>query len=206
MVVGSLLGGLVLWFAAGLSFGSRPAPLHFPADAGRDVTSHYDRGLGALVTRVARRSALVYCQSEADWRVQTRRFDMGASWNAYTEYWTLLTVDLSPQVCAELLRLRTLRAPLAHQPDLDALAWSVAALAHEAMHVSGIRSESLAQCYGMQAIATTATLLGRSPREGRMLSRWYWRRLSRRLPPSYRSPYCHDGGAFDRRPAVHTWP
>jgi hypothetical protein len=130
----------------------------------------------------------------------------GTSWNAYTAYGPLLTVNLSPQVCAELLRLSALRAPLREQTDLDGLAWSVGVLAHESIHVRGVLSETVAQCYGMQTIAKTALLLGRSRPEAELLADWYWRRLYSRSPAGYSSRECRNGGLLDLRPGTAAWP
>ena len=171
------------------------------------MSSHYDARLSGVVGRLADRGAAIYCWSADAWVEQARLAGgRGTSWNAYTAFAPLLTINLSPQVCAELLRLSALRAPLREQTDLDGLAWSVGVLAHESIHVRGYLSETVAQCCGMQAIAKAALLLGRSRPEAELLAAWYWRRLYSRSPAGYSSPECRNGGLLDLRPKTQAWP
>jgi hypothetical protein len=208
MLFGSLLGGVLLWVGAGFAIAARrPHALRLPSDAGAGISTHYDRELSRVVTRLAGRDAVVYCPSEEAWSVQAASvFGRRSAWGAFTERPALLTVDLSPQICAELLRLPTIRGQLSGRDDLDALAWSVGALAHEAVHASGIPDERIASCWGTQTIAATAMLLGRSAADGKILEQRFWQRAYRLLPRDYRSSECRDGGTLDRRPAVHAWP
>jgi hypothetical protein len=90
--------------------------------------------------------------------------------------------------------------------EVDALAWSVAALAHEAQHVAGRFDEATAECHGMQSIAQAASMLGYRERDARYLATVYWKRFSPWLSKSYRSSECQSGGRLDMRPRDDRWP
>ena len=127
----------------------------------------------------------VRCWSVADWRKREAEWGdwkgrpLGA-WGGYTTPWSppipnAYRINLSPSICASLVRLAYEEVPVHEDPWPEALAWAVAALAHESQHVRGIASEARAECYGMQAIQKTTEALGRSPAEGRYLAALYWR-------------------------------
>jgi hypothetical protein len=88
----------------------------------------------------------------------------------------------------------------------EALAWSVQALAHESVHVSGFLNEAAAECYGMQRIVDLASRLGRTSSEGRYLSELFWKGFYPWDRPTYRSVECRNGGALDLRPQAKIWP
>src|SRR4051794_18673426 len=109
MIVASLLGGLLLWLGSGFSFHARVPTPRLPSDVGRDVSSHYDRGLSHVVSRIAGRRAVVYCWSPQTWTDHAEPiFGTQSVWRAYTEETPLLTVSLSPEVCGELLHVEAL--------------------------------------------------------------------------------------------------
>jgi hypothetical protein len=126
-------------------------------------------------------------------------------WRGYTTL-PLPTVTLGPAICSELTRLAHDDLPVWRDKSPDALAWSVETLAHESMHVSGIRDEAKAECYGMQRIRVAALGLGRTAHEGRYLATLYWRHWYPWITPSYRSQECRNGGRLDLHPASDVWP
>jgi hypothetical protein len=126
-------------------------------------------------------------------------------WRGYTTV-PLPTVTLGPAICSELTRLAHDDHPVWRDEWPDALAWSVETLAHESMHVSGIRDEAKAECYGMQRIPIAAAGLGRTADEGRYLATLYWRHWYPWITPSYRSQECRNGGRLDLHPASDVWP
>jgi len=73
---------------------------------------------------------------------------------------------------------------------------AVHVLTHEAIHMSGVRSEAETECLAMQRDAQMAELLGASPEAAR-LSVTYWREVYPRMPDAYRSEECTSGGALD---------
>jgi hypothetical protein len=149
--------------------------------------------LGHVVAVLARLGADVRCSS-------------GSPWRAYTTFAPLPTVTLGRGICSELTRLAHDDRPVWRDESPDALAWSVETLAHESMHVSGIRNEPTAECYGMQTIRAAAVGLGRTAYEGRYLATLYWRHWYPWIAPSYRSRECRNGGRLDLRFASDVWP
>jgi hypothetical protein len=172
--------------------------------AGPTVTHPHGR-LAHVVAVLAGVGANVRCWSTADWRRQAQAA-LRQPWRAYTFGAPVLTVNLAPALCAELTRLAGLRVPIWRAEFPDALALAVGTLAHESMHVSGVRDEATAECEGMQKIAKAAVLLGRPPAEARYLEVLYARHWYPWWPPRYRSPECHDGGRLDLRPVGNVWP
>jgi hypothetical protein len=159
----------------------------------------------------------VRCWSAADW--QKREAEWGnwrghalGRWGGYTAPWgpeipNAYRIHLSPSVCSGLSRLAYGHTPLREDPWPAALAWSVAALAHESQHVRGIANEAQAECYGLQSMQRTTEALGRTAAEGRFLASLYWRTgYLRQSDSEYRSDECRDGGALDLHPETHVWP
>jgi hypothetical protein len=176
-----------------------------PSTVRSATATHSDGHLAHVVAVLAGIGADVRCWSTADWRRQATA-GLRQPWRAYTVGTPLLTVNLSPALCAELTRLTKRRLPVWRDEFPDALALAVGALAHESMHVSGIRDEAKAECEGMQTIAKAAVLLGRPLAEARYLAVLYARHWYPWWPPRYRSPECRNGGRLDLRPAVNVWP
>jgi hypothetical protein len=169
------------------------------------TATHSDSRLAHVVAVLAGIGADVRCWSTADWRRQATA-GLRQPWRANTVGTPLLTVNLSPALCAELTRLTRLRLPVWRDEFPDALAFAVGTLAHESMHVSGIPDEAKAECEGMQTIAKAAVLLGRPPAEARYLAVLYARHWYPWWPSRYRSPECHDGGRLDLHPNTTVWP
>jgi hypothetical protein len=176
--------------------------------------SRADGELSHVVAVLAGRGAEVRCWSHADWKRRgaelQRRWPklgrVGSSWRAYTWAYPVLTVHFSPEICIELTRLRQNSAPVWDDPSPDGLAWTVAALGHESVHVSGELDEAKAECYGMQRMRTAAVELGRSAAEGQYLAERYWKRWYRWSEPPYESHECRNGGELDLRPGTDIWP
>ena len=79
-------------------------------------------------------------------------------------------------------------------------------LAHESIHLSGIRDEAQADCFGFQKTAFVAEELGASPDEARRYAELAIIERTQSAPQEYRSPDCHDGGALDLNPGSSVWP
>jgi hypothetical protein len=164
-------------------------PSHVPARSSTQDIALFDH----VVAVLAGLGADVRCSSIAPWR-------------AYTITAPLPTVTLGPAICSELTRLAHDDLAVWRDESPDALAWSVATLAHESMHVAGIRNEAIAECYGMQRIRAAAVGLGRTAHEGRYLATLFWRHWYPWIPPGYRSRACRNGGRLDLRPRSDLWP
>jgi hypothetical protein len=215
LAVGAALALTAVLSVIGLD--RRSARPFLPASAGRAVESGLDQELGRVASKLVGLRVQVRCWSPKDWRAQTAALTRGyvalghrgpspyGPWSAFASP-ELSWIHLSPEVCAELRRLARERIPLARAEWPDALAWAVAALAHEAYHVAGIRDEAVAECYGMQSIARAARLLGRSDADARSLTFRYLKVWRSGLPSSYRSPECRSGGLLDLDPDSREWP
>ena len=81
-------------------------------------------------------------------------------------------------------------------PTLDQVI-AVHILSHEARHMAGETSESVAECEAMQRDAQTAELLGANPDRALRLAQTYWRDVYPRLSDDYLSPDCRPGGPLD---------
>lgn len=89
--------------------------------------------------------------------------------------------------------------------DLDA-AYAVHTLAHEAVHLRGVRNEAQTECISLQLTAETARHLGATAAEGQALAEFYWREVYHRLPREYQHSECRPGGALDSAPEDPQWP
>jgi hypothetical protein len=78
-------------------------------------------------------------------------------------------------------------------------------LAHESMHLRGIKDEAEAHCYAMQLVPLLAEHLMADDADGRLLARIEFTRSYPRMPPAYRSSQCVPGGTLDLRLAG-PWP
>jgi hypothetical protein len=166
--------------------------------------SHEDRRLGRIVTRLAQRRARVYCYSSADWNGAPGSL---GPWRAFVRYTTKPTsVLISPEICTQLTALAESHTRVWRDDWPDALARSVGSLAHEAAHVSGIRNEAKADCYGLQWIARAARMLGRTRAEGAYLATVYLKHWRPWHPPAYLSRECRNGGKLDLHPQSTVWP
>jgi hypothetical protein len=90
--------------------------------------------------------------------------------------------------------------------DWESKLTAVHVLAHESMHLYGIRGEAVAECFGVQLDAYVASEFGAAPGFARAIAREYWRSYYSRLTDAYRSPDCRDGGPLDLFPDRPGWP
>jgi hypothetical protein len=190
---------LVLWLSLG--FASTRGRGRLPDLPDATPQSRLDSALSEIASELSGVGADVYCWSKADWEDRT---SLGA-WRAYAGGYPR-SINLSPEVCGGLTSLFEDHLPVWEAASPDALAWSIAALAHESIHMRGIHDEGVAECHGVQSIRTAAGLLGRTPAEGRYLTQRYWKRFYRWSRPPYRSGECRNGGRLDLRPGTDVFP
>ncbi len=74
---------------------------------------------------------------------------------------------------------------------------AVHVLTHESMHMSGITSESIAECAAMQHDTAMAEDLGASSVAAHALAMTYWLTVYPDMPDGYRSADCRPGGPLD---------
>jgi hypothetical protein len=82
---------------------------------------------------------------------------------------------------------------------------AITTLAHESMHLRGIRDEAQAQCYAVQADAWTAVQLGGAESQG-VAAGQFALALQPALPGEYRSDECRAGGSLDLAPQTAAFP
>jgi hypothetical protein len=93
--------------------------------------------------------------------------------------------------------------------DYDSYVWALWALAHESVHLSNVRDEATANCYGMQHVAWLAIQLGASPDDAKAIADYLWTHIYpqvRATNPTYWSADCYPGGPLDLTPADGVWP
>lgn len=83
---------------------------------------------------------------------------------------------------------------------------AVHTITHEAAHLAGVRDEGTAECLAIQRDAATMMALGAARIVAAGQVKAYLSAVYPRLPDSYRSGQCTDGGALDLTPADGTWP
>jgi len=83
---------------------------------------------------------------------------------------------------------------------------AVHVLGHEAYHLSGIRSEAQTECEAMQRLDEVAQWLGATAEQARDLAERYDSDVYTRMPSSYRSSDCREGGTMDVAPDDPAWP
>lgn len=185
-----------------------------PVMTGPRVESHIEPRLSAVLSTLTGHRAEARCWSWADWR---RLSKQRSSWPRHDRplgRWSAYAAPahdeahFSPTLCAVLSRVAYGLTPVWDDDWPNALAFAVGTLAHEAQHLRGTFNEAKAECYGMQAIAQTAELLGRTPLEGGFLAELYWRDdyHDEDRDPAYFSGECRNGGRLDLNPTRTAWP
>lgn len=74
---------------------------------------------------------------------------------------------------------------------------AVHVLTHESMHMSGITSEAVAECYAMQHDAQMARIMGAPADAARKLAVRYWKTVYPHMPDGYTTADCRAGGPLD---------
>jgi hypothetical protein len=89
-------------------------------------------------------------------------------------------------------------------PSRDAVI-AVHVLTHEAMHMRGETSESVAECEAVQRDTVTAALLGATAAEATRLARTYWLTVYPQQSADYVSSDCKPDGSLDEHLASAPW-
>lgn len=90
--------------------------------------------------------------------------------------------------------------------DVQALAWAVSTLTHEAFHLRGYLDEGVTECYAVQTMARTAERLGATPGQARNLAVLHWETGLPQMPSQYHAQGCANGEGLDLRPDDPAWP
>ena len=162
------------------------------------INGRYSQVAGQLVET----NVEVRCWGKRDWRRVLREASLAHGTRLRPEdlygYVGLGSrrVNLAPEVCAELDRLTYDRVQPRGFGERLLMSIAIGALAHESYHRAGVASEPAAECYGMQRVREAARALGARPAYADGLAELAWETYDR-LPRSYRSPECRDGGELD---------
>ena len=207
--------GAVLLMRSGVLGNGGPQPLrvdhtkrwsyvrtpHRPATA-------LERRLGDVATLVARRPVQVRCEDFSDGKTLEPKGVVEFNHRGPADF-----ARIRPDVCTRLLQF--IRSPggaaacVASRSCQDSsVFWSAQALtvlAHESVHLRGVRNEAVTQCYAMQDVPRLARALGASPEDGRALAAVEYAVDYPHMPPAYRSRECHPGGALDLTPGSGWW-
>lgn len=184
-----------------------------PAGASR-VDSLYSSIAGDVIrffngrtTKQPARAAQVVCWSRSDWNLLDKHHrKAGAGGLADVAGFVLMprnVINLSPTTCARLDRVAFF-----HEEPFDLkTSHAIDTLAHEALHVAGVESESFAECFSMQLTEYTTTRLGKNAdygyRLGAMHAEHWWHLHA---GTEYDTSGCHDGGPLDLYPETSVWP
>jgi hypothetical protein len=115
-------------------------------------------------------------------------------------------VNLAAEICGGLVALAYEESRPTRGFERLKIAAGVSILMHEAHHADGVFNEALAECLGVQDIRSAAQRLGADEHYAGEIAVAYWEELYPRLPASYRSRECTDGGRLDQQPNSSVWP
>ena len=182
-----------------------------PVQGGLIVTSRIEPRFGRAASVLAGKRVRVRCWSREDWRKLVRRERLYSGGVVTAKHLGFAVVgaqdvNLSPEICTGLVLLAYAEARPAGGEQKVFVALSVGTLAHESIHSRGVNEESTTECFGMQATARTAVLLGVGRRYARGLGHVYWKRVYRHAARAYRTRDCRPGGPLDLRPNRTAWP
>ena len=176
-----------------------------PHVRGRTGYSRNDPGYLPAAQQISRAAQAVYCWDPVDWIAVSG--DDGTGDTIELGFVNPLLhpgeINLSPTVCDGIDSILYDRAQIVS----SRVAIGVDTLAHESLHLAGVRNEAQTECYAMQWTAITAYKLGGTYTFGRSLASLLWRTYAARTPPAYYDGYrCRNGGAWDLQPRSNVWP
>jgi hypothetical protein len=196
---GVLVLGLAAVAATAWIASNRPSvPEVFRRDGAQ---THVVPALSLVASELDRKPITVRCFSPADWSRVEREYGRSISGLAGAE------IDLSPDTCDQLLAFQAggLHPSMRYLGSRWRLAWAIQTIAHESVHMTGIRDEATTECYGMQHFVQAATTMGAEPSYARALAGEYWNDLYPHDTAEYRSAECRRGGRLDLR-LSSDWP
>lgn len=207
-----LVAGVLVHVAAGRRTSIRVAHGRLPATVSASPETTVDARIGFAASIVAKLGVQVRCWSPRDWERQRsdavrwpRSVGRLGPWQGFAAG-KPLEIELGPSACAELRKLGHPHDPVWNDRWPDAMAWSVGALAFEAVQITGLRDRPAVECRAVQSIPTTAVKLGATPKEGRYLANVYWKHWYPWTPRAFRSDECRNGGRLDLHPRSDVWP
>src|SRR5207302_1365036 len=181
-----------------------------PVIGGTSAESRVEPRFSRIASALAGKDVQVRCWSQSDWTHLLKEE------KAYTK--NRIDGDtlgfapisgnrdnLAPDVCNSLDALAYSRSRPADESAKLLMATAVVTLSHEPQHSRGIAVEAQAECYAIQLSKETAVKLGASHSYAASLQQLFWSHYGEELP-SYRSPECRNGGAYDLRRSDPSFP
>jgi hypothetical protein len=171
--------------------------------------SYTNTDYSRVASRLAHKHVAAHCWSFADWR--SLNDEVLALWHHgvdFAEGFANIgadSIELNPYVCTTLALLQVQAYDNDYRTYALAYADAVDTLAHEATHARGVSDEAQTECYAIQLVPRTASLLGLSPAVGRLFANALWRDYPHE-PRGYGTPRCRNGGPLDLRPGSAIWP
>ena len=166
-----------------------------------------ERRLGDIVSLVARRPVQARCEDFSDGKPVEPGGVVQFNGKQPADY-----ARIRPDVCTRLVRF--IRAPRGAYAcvvsrscavSMVESAQALTVLAHESVHLRGIRNEAVTQCYAMQSVPRVARALGASTEDGRALAALEYAVDYPHMPAAYRTAECHPGGSLDLTPGTGWW-
>ena len=163
------------------------------------TASGLERRLGEIASFVARRPVQVRCEDFFEGKLVEPGGVVQFNGARPADF-----ARLRPDVCSALVHFA--RAPggayacvvaATCGPDTLRSAGALTVLAHESVHLRGLRDEAVVQCYAMQQVPAVARLFGASTEDGRALAALEYAVAYPHMPSAYRSAACHLGGSLD---------
>jgi len=152
-----------------------------------DRASRLEARLGEVASGVAGRPVSVRCDSLSDIRGSVEPGGVVQFSGTSPANYARIRYD----ICAQLRRLHR-----DHGAGEGAEARAVEVLAHESLHLRGVKDEASAECYAIQFIPRVARGLGATVANAEVLHALALRAYPYH-PREYLSPECRSGGALD---------
>ena len=153
---------------------------------------HVERRAGAAASQVAGRSVQVHCPGQIRRRLTTEIHDGEVQ---FVDGVPAAETKLTGRICDGLGRLLD-RGPAldltclqldACSPDDTSVAYGVAVLTHEAVHMRGVMDEAATECEAVKRSAGVARALGATPQAAAFIADWQFSVADDQLPDTYRT-------------------
>jgi hypothetical protein len=159
----------------------------------RDVDTLESR-LAAIASQIAGRQVEVHCPGAIERLVDISPNAGSVHFSADGQPGD--SMELNAETCSALENV---------DGDEGKVAKALHVLMHESWHLTGIRDEAKADCYGFQRVEFAALQLGANPLQAEALAQRAYVDRQETAPLEYRSYECRDNGGYDLSPSPD-WP
>lgn len=161
--------------------------------------SSLERRLGEIASFVAKRPVQVRCEDFSQGKLVEPGGVVQFNGERPADF-----ARLRPDVCSALVHFaretggaQACVSGGGCDPRLMQSSDAVTVLAHESVHLRGLRDEAVVQCYAMQAVPAVARAFGAQTQDGRAMALLEYTVAYPHMPPAYRSAACRPGGSLD---------